>query len=1024
MTTRLDPERELRTLGAAERRRRRLGMLWTVAAICAAFAFGVLVWESLMPGAGLARAAGYATAALLAGGGLAWAWRRWPAPAPGARAVAARLERLFPQARGRVVASLERADGGLPGARVSGGRAWLARRGADRLDRALSDLALHRLGLARRSALVLATLALLAGLAEPAAARRVVRAVLDPTTLWREDAGLWRVVPGEIEIEYGADVDGAVAYTGPVAEGPLVLEWREGSRGWQADTLGTAREGTWRWPDLVVERRYRLRYGTAASPEYALAVRPPLALVRAEARAGGEAWQPLAGRTTTAGEGLEIRGEASGPLAAASVIDAAGREVPLAVAGGSFRGPVSDLAPGPARLLARGSGGQVLEGPTFAVAVPGAAFVEILRPVDDPARLAAEAIWLEARAGAPEGLASLSWETGDGRGGRLAAVGGARDTIVSAPVPLAAGRMPGETVRYRVVARPTSGAAVATPWRSVVLASEAALRAAAAEERAAAGEEMRSALEAARRASEEREAPGRPEASEAAAELDRRLASAADSLARALDRTLADPGLDPDLAAQLEGYRRQLEGVATAELDPPRGRPSDPADSAEARAAVLEAIAERLARIERSLERVLAADSLESLADAQSALADETAGTRSEELESRVAERQAALSDAAREMAERLSESARAGIEDALERVAGEIEAGDPAEAAAAQRDAAAEMSEAAGQTRGEESGGGQTRSHGAALDRAGAESLFLAGRQRELAEREGRLDDPGERAARLARQRVVTGGLERALGTMVEAIGGRPAGMELGMRMAQAVYLTRRAEEAAERSAAGPGGAAAVRGAAEDAATALALLARGLFLPEGGGGEGGGAGQASDSGPLTDQLQRMAAAQSAMADALAGAEEPAGGNPEAAAAQRSAADELRGMGPSLEEEGVDARSVEALARAIESASSRLERGLAGARTESELRTLARRLSDLGRMVDRENSERRRSETARSFVPADPDPLEERVTAPVLDPAAALAAWAGALPVEMLGPARRYLERLANEGVRSAEGRP
>ena len=1023
MTSLLDPERELRTLGAAEMRRRRLAMVWTAVAIWAAFAFAVLVWESLTPGAGFARAAGYASAAVLAVGGLAWTWRRWPRTAGGARAVAGRLERLFPQARGRVVASLEPAGAGLSGARVSGGRAWLARRGAARLDRALSDAALRRLALARRSALVLATLALLAGLAEPAAARRVVRAVLDPTTLWREDAAVWRVAPGDVEIEYGADVDGAATYSGPVMEGPLVLEWREGSQGWRADTLGAAPDGRWSWPDLVVERRYRLRYGRAASPEYGLAVRPPLALVRVEARGTGEAWQPLAGRTTTAGERLEIRGEASGRLTAASVIDAGGREIPLAVAGLSFLGPVGGLAPGTARLVARGSGGQVLEGPTFEVAPPGAAFVEVLRPADDPARLASEAAWLEARAGAPGGLASLSWETADGRGGRLADVGGSRDTTVSAPVPLAVGRMPGDTIRYRVVARPTTGAAATTPWRSIVLASEATLRAAAAEERTAAGDEMRSALEATRRASQEREAPGRPEASEAAAELDRRLASAADSLARALDRTLADPGLDPELAARLEGYRRQLEGVAEAELHPPRGRPADPAASAEARAAVLEAIAERLAQIERSLERALAADSLDSLADAQSALADETAETRSEDLESAVAERQAALAEAAREMAERLSETARAGLEDALERTAGELEAGDPAGAAAAQRDAADEMTEAAGQTRGEESRGGQARSHGAALDRAGAESLFLAERQRELAEREGRLDDAGERAARLARQRVVTGGLERALGTMVEAIGGRPAGMELAMRMAQAVYFTRRAEEAAERSAAGPGGAAAVRSAAEDAATALALLARGLFLPEGGAGKGGGAGQASDSGPLSEQIQRMAAAQSAMADALAGAEEPAGGNPEAAAAERRAADELRGMGQALEKEGVDARSVEALARAIESASTRLERGLAGARTESELRSLARRLADLGRIVDRETSERRRSETARSFVPADPPPLEERVTAPVLDPAAALAAWAGTLPAEMLGPARRYLERLADEGVRSAEGR-
>jgi hypothetical protein len=418
-----------------------------------------------------------------------------------------------------------------------------------------------------------------------------------------------------------------------------------------------------------------------------------------------------------------------------------------------------------------------------------------------------------------------------------------------------------------------------------------------------------------------------------------------------------------------------------------------------------------------------AADSLERLAGAQSALAEETRGATPEALERSVAERERALSEAAREAAGDLSDSAREGLEEALQDAAGRIEAGDPAAAATAQERAAEEMMQAAGETRSEEgSSGGSGASNRVAFDRAGAESLFLAERQRELAEREGRLDDAGERAARLARQRVVTGGLERALGTMVEAIGGTPAGMELAMRIAQAVYSTRRAEEAVERSAAGPGGSAAVRAAAEEAATALALLARGLFLPGGGGSGMGGAGQPGDSGALSRQLQQMAEAQTAMADAIAGGREPAGGSAEAAAAERRTAEELREMGGALEEQGLDARSVEALARAVEAASTRLERGLSGARTESELRTLARRLADLGRMIERETGERRRSESARSFVPANPPPLEGRVTAPVLDPASALAPWAGSLPAETLEAARRYLERLADEGVRARGG--
>ncbi|MGH7565296.1 MAG: hypothetical protein ACREK2_00550, partial [Gemmatimonadota bacterium] len=340
----LDPERELRTLGAAERRRRRRGLLWTVAAVCAAFAFVLLVWEWITGGAGLARAAGYAVAYLLAAGGATLAARRWLAPARDEREVAERLERLFPQARGRVTASLEPDTPGLAGARTSGGRQWLSQRGSTRLERVFSEDARGRLARSRRAALGLAILALLTGLAEPAAAPRVVRAVLAPATLWRGGAADWRVTPGDVEVEYGAGLAGAARYDGPLADGPLVLEWQEGEQAWRADTLAEAPHASWRWDDVSVERRYRLRFGQAASPEYRIAVRPPLALVRVEARGPGEAWAPLAGRTATADEALEIRGEASGGLASASVIDASGRVVPLAVAGASFRGPVRGLS--------------------------------------------------------------------------------------------------------------------------------------------------------------------------------------------------------------------------------------------------------------------------------------------------------------------------------------------------------------------------------------------------------------------------------------------------------------------------------------------------------------------------------------------------------------------------------------------------------------------------------------------------------------------------------------------------------
>jgi hypothetical protein len=998
-----------------------------VAAISAAFAFALLAWEWVTGGSGPARAAGYVAAVVLAGLGAALAARGWLgggrlAGSRGERAVAGRLERLFPQSRGRVTAALDHGGEGLAAAAALDGREWLARRGAERLDRALGEEARARLARWRRAAAGLAALAVATALAEPAAAPRVLRAVLAPSTFWRGESAAWRVIPGDAEIDYGAEVVVRARYVGPDAEGPLVLEWQEAGSAWRSDTLGETAEGAWHWSGLTAGRRYRVRYGAVASRAYTVKVRPPLALLRVEARADEEPWAPLAGRTTALDEPLEIRGGATGELASAAVIDGRGREIPLAVAGASFQGPVRGLSPGEARVVASGRGGVRVEGPAFRVVARGGAFVDVLRPAEDPATLAAESAWLEIRAGAPAGLASLGWETADGRAGALGVAPGTRDTTVVAAVPLAAGRMPGDTVRYRVVARPASGGGAASPWRRAVVASAAALRAQADDQRASAARQVESALEAARRAAEEREA-GR--SSEGGSDLDRRIAEASDSLASALDRTLADPDIDPQLAAALDSYRQQLEGVADARFDPARGSAADPAAAAEARAAVLEAISERLAAIERTLLREAAADSLESLAGAQAALAEETRAAEERELGA-IGQRQSQLSEAARETAAALSDAAREGLEDALREAAGELAAGDRSAAARAQEGAAEEMMQAAGQTRSEQGpSGGPSTSHRAALDRAGAESLFLAERQKELAERPGSLSDAGERAARLARQRVVTGGLDRALGTMVEAIGGRPAAMELAMRIAQAVYATRQAEEALARSSTGPTGSAVVRNAAEEAATALALLARGLFLSGGGAGGGvGAAGQAGESGPLSQRLQQMAAAQAAMADAMAGGQEPSGGSAEAAAAERASAGELREMGEALEEEGVDARSIDALARAIEEASTRLERGLSGARTESDLRTLARRLADLGRMIERQETERRRSETARGFVPATPPPLEARVTAPVLDPDAALRPWAGSLPAGVQDAARRYLERLAEEGVRAGGSEP
>jgi hypothetical protein len=88
-------------------------------------------------------------------------------------------------------------------------------------------------------------------------------------------------------------------------------------------------------------------------------------------------------------------------------------------------------------------------------------------------------------------------------------------------------------------------------------------------------------------------------------------------------------------------------------------------------------------------------------------------------LERSLAARQEALAEAALEAAGELSEKAGEGLEEALAEAAGEMQAGDPAAAAQAQDRAAAEMMQAAGQTRSEEGPQGPQTSHQAALDRA-----------------------------------------------------------------------------------------------------------------------------------------------------------------------------------------------------------------------------------------------------------------------------------------------------------------
>jgi hypothetical protein len=472
-----------------------------------------------------------------------------------------------------------------------------------------------------------------------------------------------------------------------------------------------------------------------------------------------------------------------------------------------------------------------------------------------------------------------------------------------------------------------------------------------------------------------------------------------------------------------------LAGIADAELarsQVPGPLPPDPAASARARAELLSEIAAALQRAEELAARSAAADSLGRLADTERALAEDTRGMDAERMAAEIGDRQEAVASAAREAAERLPADAAASIERALEEAARKIEGGDPASAADAQENAAAAMDAAAEEARAQSAAEtARSNARRAAVDRAAGETLFLAERQRAVAER---LAAPttgvGDQADRVARQRVVVQGLDRTLAALIEAIGGRPAAAELARLLAESVYATRRAEGMlASGTGTGRIGDRRARAAADEAAGSLALLARAFLLPPGGMKIGGAQGSSAESGSLARQLDAMASAQRSIADAAARADDPAGGNPEAAAAERQLGRELGGLEAGLEAQGIDARAVGALLEAVESAARQLERGLPGAREETELQSLARRFADIGRMVQQREGERR-AEAARGFVPAAPPPLPARTTARRLDPEAALAPWASSLPRPALAPARAYLERLADEGVRAAGGEP
>jgi hypothetical protein len=539
-------------------------------------------------------------------------------------------------------------------------------------------------------------------------------------------------------------------------------------------------------------------------------------------------------------------------------------------------------------------------------------------------------------------------------------------------------------------------------------------------EREAAAEGMDEAIDAARL-----ERPGAT--AEGGRNADQRLRESADSLAAALERTLADPGLRHELAERLETYRDLLEGVSRARLAPPSGTPPEAGAEAGARAEVLEAVRRGLAEVDSLLAVLEGADSLARLADAERGLAERARRGSPEELASDVEPRQDALAESARSAAAILPDSMEARVERALERAAEGIRSGDPAAAAEAQEHAAASLSRAAGEAQASVDEDLERRAlRRTALDRAGGEVLFLADRQHELLSRMA-AGGAAEQAGRIARQRVVTGGLERALGTLVESMGGRPAAADLAERLAEAVYLTRIAEERIANATGGllPDDATLAAAAAADA---LARLARSLLLPAGGSASAGGSGQGQASGSppaaTAAELQAMADAQRALADAVRPGDTGEGGSPDAAAGQREVARRLEELRDSLVEAGVDPAALRSLQESMDGVAGRLERGLPGARMESELRSLSRRFEDLGKVVDRSASERRTSRTAGPFLPLDPPALPRRATAPRLDPEAALAPWRGALPPASVEAGRAYLERLAEEGVREpdAEG--
>lgn len=1007
----------LSNLAAATRRRRRGALGWSAAALPAVATLTLVGWEALVGPVSAWRPLGYA--AVVAAGVVASAalLRRWHAE-PTEGEIARRIDRLFPQTRGGVGGLDRPATSPLGRARDAAVREWLAARDPERLGSVVGGEEARAVRHRRTLAAGLAALAVLGTLAAPGPAGRLAAAFRSPPSVWQKPAGAWEILPGDVRLKAGATVAGRARFRGPPLDAELVLERRPEGGTWRTESLGPGPSGDWRWPGVAADSEYRLRYGPYTSPVHRITVAVPLAVLELEARGPDGRWSALAGRTVPGGTPLEMRGESSLSLGSARLVQGNRPGLPLEIRGRAFSGTVVP-AVGAARVVVEDPSGSRAASEPFQVAAPGAFWVDLLMPAEDPALLTAVRAWVEARAVSSAGLTRVRWETADGRAGDLGSPGGSRDTTLSRAVPLAENAAPGETLRFRVVAADAAGRTAATGWRRAVVADRGRLAEQARQGREAAAQRMEAAITAAR---EERsgDQPGEPGA-------DERLRQAADSLAASLERTLADPGLRPELAERLAAYRDLLDGAARARLAPPPGAPPEAGAQAAARAEVLEAVRRGLAEVDSLLAVLAGADSLARLADAERELAGRAREASPEELASEIRPRQDELAESARTAAGALPDSMEAGIEGALERASEGVRSGDPAAAAQSQEKAAASLSRAADDARASVDEDLEERARRrAALDRAGGEVLFLADRQQELLDRIGAAGAAAQ-ADRVARQRVVTGGLERALGRLVESMGGVPAAADLAEALAEAVYLTRIAEA---RIAGAPGALLpdAATSAAGAAADALARLARSLLLPPGGSASAAGSGEAEGTGSspaaAAAELQALAEAQRALADALQPGATGAGGSPEGAADQRDVGRRLEELRDALIQAGIDPSAVRSLRESVEAVAGRIERGLPGARLESELRSLSRRFEELGRRVEESASERRRSRTAGPFLPLDPPPLPRRATASRLDPEAALAPWRDALPPPAVETGRAYLERLAEEGVREPEASP